>query len=487
MVTKTKDVDWEDPVLKRWLGNIVNKSTFYNSKSAFRLYSQFTGKTASQLIDEAIKDTRRDPRERKDIVLHRLVSFYKWLRTEYQQKKTVGKGKTKKVKKGISGLSAEMRVHVIRGFYSTFDITVRFKGKNRLPKSRVKNKRIIFKPEDVWKVKALVDHARTPRDRAIILFHFQGGLDVSTLCDLNYGDVAGELEKNTHPLKVETMRVKSGVEFYTFVGQDAIDALKAYLADMKSRGVEFTNKTPLFLQERGKKRLKTHNIQTMMKDLAVRSGFVTKENNGNSFNPLGTHSLRESFGSLMINSGAPDTIVDFWLGHEIGDMAKAYKETQFENLKQMYLEREHLLSVSGAKGENEQTRAEVKAVKDDLYNLHLDNKKMKKQIQEQKGLVKTLLEKIEAQNKERIELQKRFNRFEKFYGNIVLSEVPKLEFYSEVTEFIAGIHKINPDDIRHVIYELKHKDNKNIVKIEAYIDKNWKIVDFKSEFIVRHN
>jgi len=356
-----QDIDWNDPALKRWLGNIVNKSTFYNSKSAFRLYSQFTGMTASHLIDEAIEDFKRDPRERKDIVVNRLIKFYKWLRTE-------------------SGLSAEMRVNVIRGFYSTFDITVRMKGKNRLPKSKVENKRIVFKPEDIWKVKALVDHARTPRDRAIVLFHFQGGLDVSTLCDLNYGDVVEQLEKNSHPMKIETMRVKSGVEFYTFVGQDAIDALKAYLADMKSRGVEFTNKTPLFLQERGKKRLKTHNIQTMMKDLAVRAGFVSEANNGNSFNPLGTHSLRESFGSLMINSGLPDTIVDFWLGHEIGDMAKAYKETQFENLKQMYLEREHLLAVSASKGENEKTRAEVKEVKDDLYQLHLENKQMKKEI-----------------------------------------------------------------------------------------------------------
>jgi site-specific recombinase XerD len=388
-------VNWEDPILKRWLGNIVNKSTFYNSKSAFRLYSRFTGMTASQLIDEAIEDSRRDPRKREDVVLHRLIKFYEWLTTEYVQKKTVGKGKTKKVKKGISGLSAEMRVNVIRGFYSTFDITVRMKGKHRLPKSKVENKRIVFKPEDVWKVKALVDHARTPRDRAIILFHFQGGLDVSTLCDLNYGDIAEELEKNSHPLKVETMRVKTGIDFYTFVGQDAIDAVKAYIADMESRGVEFTNKTPLFLQERGKKRLKTHNIQTMMKDLAVRAGFVSEGNNGNSFNPLGTHSLRESFGSLMINSGVPDTIVDFWLGHEIGDMAKAYKETQFENLKKMYLEREHLLAVSSSKGENERTKAEVKEVKDDLYNLHAENASIKKEIKSLKTKIANIYDYVQ--------------------------------------------------------------------------------------------
>jgi hypothetical protein len=48
-------------------------------------------------------------------------------------------------------------------------------------------------------------------------------------------------------------------------------------------------------------------------------------------------------------------------------MAKAYKETQFENLKKMYLEREHLLAVSSSKGENERTRAEVKEVKDHCW------------------------------------------------------------------------------------------------------------------------
>jgi len=386
-MTIQDDINWEDPALKRWLGNIMNKATKYNAKSIFRLYAKFTGMTASQLIDEAIEDFKRDPRDRKDIVLHRLIGFYNWLKTDYPRKKTVGKGKTEEVGKGSSGLSAVMRINTIRGFYSTFDITVRMKGNHKLPKSKVENKRIVFKPEDVWKVKALVDHARTTRDRAIVLFHFQGGLDVSTLCSLDYGDVKEGLEKNDHPLKIEPMRVKTGVEFYTFVGQDAIDALKAYLADMKSRGVEFTNKTPLFVQERGKERLRTHNIQTMMKDLAVRSGFVTEGNNGNGFNPLGTHSLRESFGSLMTNSGVPDSIVDFWLGHEVGDMARAYKETQFENLKKMYLDREHLLSISTSKGDSEKTKAEVKEVKDDLYELHAENSRMKQEIKSLKNQI----------------------------------------------------------------------------------------------------
>jgi len=342
---KAKDVDMNDPALQRWLNPITKNSTKWAYITAYRGYAEWTKKTASELVDEAYEDLRRDPKEKRDIVLQRLKSFYTYLKNDYEIKSR-GRGKHVVLKKGLSDKAATLYISAIRSFYSTFDINIKLSGRNALPKPRVENKRVIFKPEDVWKVKSLVDNARNPRDRALVLFHFQGGLDVSTLCSLDYGDVKEGLEKNEHPLKIEPTRVKTSVEFYTFIGKDAIDALKAYLADMRSRGVEFTDKTPLFLQEQGKSRLRTHNIQTMMKDLAVRAGFVTEENNGNSFNPLGTHSLRESFGSLMINSGVPDTIVDFWLGHDIGEMAKAYKTTQFESLKKMYLERESLISIT---------------------------------------------------------------------------------------------------------------------------------------------
>lgn len=341
----SEDIDWEEPTLKRWLGPMTRASTVYVYKSTFRAFAQFTGLTAAQLIDEAIEDFKRDPRERKDVVLNRLIDFYKYLKTDYPRH---GRGNCihKVVGKGVTEGAAQVRVNIIRSFYATYDITVKLTKRYKLPKAKVENKRIIIKADEVYKVKMLVDHARTPRDRAIILMHFQGGLDVSTLCDLDYGDVADGLAKNEYPLTIEPQRVKTGVEFYTFIGKDGIEALKAYVADMKSRGVNFNNKMALFLQERGKARLRTNNVQEMMKELAVRCGFVDGENNGNDFNPLSPHALRESFGSIMTNSGVPDTIVDFWLGHEIGDMARAYKSVQFEELKRMYLEREPLISIA---------------------------------------------------------------------------------------------------------------------------------------------
>ena len=75
-------VDWDDPSLRRWLNTIIRPGTKYNYRSAFRAYAKYTGMTGKQLIDEALKDSKRDVRKRKDIVLTRLIGFYNWLKND---------------------------------------------------------------------------------------------------------------------------------------------------------------------------------------------------------------------------------------------------------------------------------------------------------------------------------------------------------------------------------------------------------------------
>jgi integrase/recombinase XerD len=233
-------------------------------------------------------------------------------------------------------------------------------------------------------------------------------MDVSTLCSLKYSDVNEGLANNEHPLKLNLYRPKTGTDYYTFLGKDAVEALKACINDMKNRGVQFKPDTPLFMKERGKEPLETNLVQNMMAEVAHKSGLVDKENNGKSFNPLSPHALRESFGSIMINSGVPDTIVDFWLGHEIGEMAEAYKSVQFLSLKQMYLERERLLSISAGKVDVEELKAKVRG-----------------EVEQQSRQLQTLVNSLATENIDlksrvaqmesaRTELEKRLSKIEEY-------------------------------------------------------------------------
>ena len=385
-MVKQNDPDWNDPALSRWLDPMTKYGTKALYRTAFRTYAKFTNMTASTLIDEALEDFKRDPRQKQDVVLKRLISFFQWLKTDYERK-TRGVGEHKVSGKGISDKLAHVLVNAIRSFYATYGVTVRLKGRYALPKAKRQNKRMIV---DSTQVRTLVDNSRNLRDKAMILTMFQSGLDVSTLCNLTFGDVSEGLAKNEHPLKLDLLRQKSGTEFFTFIGKDAIEALKVCIADMKARGVQFTKDTALFLKERGKEQLTPNLVQNMMQEVALRSGLVDKGNNGNFFNPLGPHALRESFGSIMINSGVPDTIVDFWLGHSIGEMSEAYKSIQFESVKRMYLEREQLLSITrpslDEKGLAEKVEAKVderiQTLQKILTNLSTENLDLKTRMTE---------------------------------------------------------------------------------------------------------
>ena len=389
-----QDVDWNEPPLERWLGTITRRGTLFGYRSGFRLYAKYTGMSASQLVDEALEDAKRDAREKRDIVLTRVLGFYKWLKEEHEVKSR-GKGPHEVVRKGLSDNLANMYVTSVRSFYSTYDIVLRLKGRHRLPRPKKSNKRLRVGAEQV---KVLVDHARSPKDRATILTMFQSGMDVSTLCSLNYNkELEESLARNDHPLRLDLYRPKTGVEYYTFLGRDSVEAIKAYLRDAEKRGINFTYNMPLFVKRKAE-RLKPHNIQNMLREVAVSSGFVDENMNGGDFNPLSPHALRESFGSIMINSGVPDTIVDFWLGHAIGDMARAYKGVQNESLRQMYLDRERLLSIS-------QPKVDVEEIE----------KKVRVEVEQSSREVQALVNRLAGEN---INLRERVERLERIISEL---------------------------------------------------------------------
>jgi len=321
----------DDKTAGKWLNTIVNPGTKALYVMALKNYLTFTGKTPAELIDEAIEDMQKDPREQQDIVLSRLIKFYEWLKKEYVGKRTG---------KGLSDSAVDTHIIGVRSFYAAYKITVRLKGRTALPKAKRQNKRLIVNAEQV---KQLLNYAPNIRDRAIMLTLFQSGMDVSTLCSLKYRDVVAGLQGGEIPLTLDLYREKTGIEFQTFLGKSAVEAIRTYIKDREAKGYTFDEGSPLFQKEaqiNGKgPAMEPDLVQIMMKSAAAKAGFIKSS----GYNVLGPHALRESFGSIMINAGVPDSVVDFWLGHAIGDMAKAYKQTQHEAIRKMYAEREKLI------------------------------------------------------------------------------------------------------------------------------------------------
>ena len=193
-----------DELAERWLNSLIHVPSQVVYSVAWKVYQDFVGRTGKELIEEAWKDLQNPPYERTNIVKQGLAKFYNFLLNEYFNK--VSK------KKGLCPKTAAGYVACVRGFYSFYDIPLKY-SRGQFPRPRVMNRRKRLKAEDV---KKLVDCASSCRDRAIVLTLFQSGMDSSTLCSLTYGMIEDGLEKNVYPLKVELYRQKTGIDYYTF-------------------------------------------------------------------------------------------------------------------------------------------------------------------------------------------------------------------------------------------------------------------------------
>jgi len=190
-------------------------------------------------------------------------------------------------------------------------------------------------------MKQFIDAQDTMRDKAMVALIFQSGLSISDAVALNYGDVRRDLEAGKMPLMIHLNRIKTGVEYRTFIGRDAITLLREYL---KPR-MPLRNEDPLFTKLGTSKRMTVGSLQIRLRRLAPRLPFVVDdEANGNGFTSTRAHSLRAAFRSRLTGKMDGD-LIEFFMGHDIGSVKRAYINMPVEELRELYGNYEYLLKI----------------------------------------------------------------------------------------------------------------------------------------------
>jgi len=345
--------------VRRWLNNVKDGSK-PAYRAGLRLFCQWCNLSPTQLLDEAEEDRKKSRRERGKPEA-RLMEFYNYLINEKKAKKT-----------------ATLYFTAVRSFYKWNGFPLTVKTPKAAPKKE--NRKAVITPEIV---KKLVNHAPTLRDRAIILFLFQGGFDVSTLCSLNYGDVKGELGAGKTPMMIYVVRGKEEVEYFTFVGRDAVEALNAYLNDRKVKGEKLEYDTPLFIKDKAKRRkrerINPHHIQNMLRETAIKAGLITKDVMDKvDFNPYRPHALRAAFSSILRLNGFDPMLVEFMMGHSI-PYNGAYLIPPPEEVRGKYAEVEAQLSISTAVKDVSEIEEKLNTYKKILEDVQAENKKLREQ------------------------------------------------------------------------------------------------------------
>lgn len=332
-----------EPELEEYL-SLKSESTQEIYASTYRKFLAFyqnkygEGKGFAHFLDQIYKEFQKPPREQKRIIEMELSDFINHLKEDKKSNNTI-----------------RLYVASIQNFLKFKNITVSFQfiGNMPPPVEKKENGKHEWKLEQI---KQFVDKATSYRDKALILCMFQSGLAVNEICMLNYGDIQEEFEGGVSPICLKLVRKKTAVEFKSFFGRDAVKYLRLYLATRNDLNPD----SPLFTKQRargGEVRISTAAIIQSFSEIAKELPFI-KQKGG--YNPARPHSLRAGFNSQLIGK-IDATLREFWMGHTIGGVARAYLNMPTEELRKLYMTAEQYLKIeTTSRDELDEQAKEVK-------------------------------------------------------------------------------------------------------------------------------
>jgi integrase/recombinase XerD len=313
--------------------NSKKKSTKHAYSSCLRRFREYRGEPFTSFINEIEEQIEAN----KDLLLSQrirpgessVIGFIEWHKTKgYSPKAT---------RQSIAALQNALKYYGIT--LSTDFIEL---PPNRVLKENEKHKWTLEE------VKAFVDSADYLRDKAFIMVAFQSGLGVGDIVELDYSDIKREYEEGKQPLMIHTYRKKTGNEIKTFLGRDAIHYLRMYLQTKPN----LKNGDPLFTKLGSTRRVSSQAIAKQLRQYAAKSKFIYEDDLNIGFNPARPHSLRSAFRSRLTGK-MDNTLIEFFMGHSIGDQVKTYINMPDDELRELYANYEHLLAIEKTSKEEE--------------------------------------------------------------------------------------------------------------------------------------
>lgn len=293
----------EEESVKRWVQKLtVNSKSMDFSQSQTQRAAIFWLKKYCNYLkmkpDEIIKLRTADQESKVQIVKRKheelLEGYIIYLKN---------KGKDEEKNIGYSPNTVAVATGLVRSYYKA----------NYAPIIEVKTPRSYniraFKVPTVKDLKAMAKKA-DPAIKAWILSQKDSGLANTDLLSLTgstasseYGTIKAQLKKGIVPIHIEIRRQKTGEKTDSFLGPNAIEALKECVAEGENGR--------LF-------RMSMRSIQQKVKALGINSHVATNEV------PVTSYSLRKFFNTYMKLAGVNESIVEKMMGHSIGKVRSAY-------------------------------------------------------------------------------------------------------------------------------------------------------------------
>lgn len=299
--------------LEYWQDELVNKAdgTKRNYLRYFNEFLKFVNMTADQVLEQRINDVT-DPNRK---IQRRFESLFKAFIAEEK-------------KKNYAPLTLQTIYASVRSFFGAhyYPLIMR---KSDYPKGDSNGAKRATK-EQIFK--ALNFSARKKlTTTALILTLKDSALRVSDMRLLKCDIILDNPDAKIIPIQRITKKTKLLAK--TFIGEEAITALKAYL-DKRRKGSrliepeEITRDSPLFRTwTKGKvKPMSRTNMSTLVRNAFLRVGIKK----------VSAHSLRRYFQTTMEEANVNVNWIDQMMGHELVNCRGAYSKPTDEQLENAY-------------------------------------------------------------------------------------------------------------------------------------------------------
>ena len=336
-----------EPTIKQ-LFKLLNPSehTRTNYFTALKHYTEYTGQTPTELIQEAHEDIKAGKLMPERTVFFKIPGFRQFLQGV----------KSKQYNKPLAQTTLNKYVRDVCSFYNYFYIDTpklpRSQNKTRTQKDNLKhsNKDEIRKGA----------HVANLRDRAIVLCGLSSGMAAQELSSLTLQAFHDGYDEETGITTFDMRRQKVGVDFITFISPEASQAVIKYLEwrdrpparpDNKRDVEEYekrktTPKSYLFVSSKiHGDYLQSHDeevrrctprmiikIYSRLRDYAG----IKKTNGDSTYHTFRSHNMRKYFVSNLRNNGCDGDLVEYFIGHTLSGSKSAYYEGDPEKLKEMY-------------------------------------------------------------------------------------------------------------------------------------------------------
>lgn len=231
--------------------------------------------------------------------------------------------------RGYAKNSVSCKVSAVKSFFKYNDLPLAY-----VPVAKTQ---ITFHNRDLAKKElVMVIKSSSTRERAFYSVMSQSGLRPGTLSRLRLRHVEPELSKGIVPCKVEVPAELSKGEFgayFSFIGEEAIDRLKAYLATRPRLDPEDF----LFVNHGSDKHLNRKSVTNIFSDTVQKlrgKGLLKfKDNRPGKPRELRLYCLRKWFRNQAAQAGVE--YVNFWMGHKAN-----YKAPHIPKSDEHYFSRE---------------------------------------------------------------------------------------------------------------------------------------------------